>query len=148
MIIALPVVGMVSYLLLGGRTNVGAVACAACVKYWPVCRVSPTRLGGCAPALPGGIPNDYSHLFRVGHSVVVSAVGGNHGRCCQFNASIESLVSDIDAAGITCAVFYIWLPDNNGLKVVEALKRAALRKVTYRVMADGLSSRIMIDSSI
>ena len=43
-------------------------------------------------------------------------------------------------------IFYIWLPDNNGLKVVEALKRAAARKVTCRVMADGLGSRTMIDS--
>jgi len=31
--------------------------------------------------------------------------------------------------------FYIWLSDNNGLKVVEALKHAG---VTYRVMADDL----------
>jgi cardiolipin synthase len=63
------------------------------------------------------------------------------------NASIESLVSDIDAAkDHVHLIFYIWLPDNNGLKVVGALKRAAARKVTCRVMADGLGSRIMIDS--
>jgi cardiolipin synthase len=38
------------------------------------------------------------------------------------------------------------LPDNNGLKVVEALKRAAARKVICRAMADGLGSRLMIES--
>ncbi len=43
-------------------------------------------------------------------------------------------------------IFYIWLPDNNGLKVVEALKRAAARKVACRAMADGLGSRILMDS--
>ena len=41
--------------------------------------------------------------------------------------------------------FYIWLPDNNGLKVVGALKRAAARKVTCRAMADRLGSRLMIE---
>ena len=61
--------------------------------------------------------------------------------------AIESLVADIDAAkDHVHLIFYIWLPDNNGLKVVEALKRAAARKVTCRAMADGLGSRIMIDS--
>jgi cardiolipin synthase len=43
-------------------------------------------------------------------------------------------------------MFYIWLPDNNGRKVVEALKRAAGRGVTCRAMADDLGSRVMIGS--
>ena len=41
---------------------------------------------------------------------------------------------------------YIWLTDDNGLKVVDALKRAASRGVTCRAMADGLGSRAMIES--
>ena len=44
-------------------------------------------------------------------------------------------------------LFYIWLGDNNGLKVVEALKRAAARGVTCRAMADDLGSRVMIGST-
>ena len=44
-------------------------------------------------------------------------------------------------------LFYIWLPDNNGCKVVEALKRAAARGVKCRAMADGLGSRLMIKSA-
>src|SRR5947199_8297290 len=105
--------------------------------------------GADAPALQAEIPERYNHLFRVGHSVNgFEPVGGNHGRLLpDSNASIESLVSDIDAAkDHVHLIFYIWLPDNNGLKVVGALKRAAARKVTCRVMADGLGSRIMIDS--
>ena len=48
------------------------------------------------------------------------------------------MVADIDAArDHVHLTFYIWLPDTNGLKVVEALKRAAARKVTCRAMADG-----------
>ena len=42
--------------------------------------------------------------------------------------------------------FYIWLTDNNGLKMVEALKRAAPRGVTCRAFADDLGSRGMIHS--
>jgi cardiolipin synthase len=57
------------------------------------------------------------------------------------------MVADIDASqDHVHLTFYIWLPDNNGLKVVEALKRAVARKVICRVMADGLGSRIMIES--
>jgi cardiolipin synthase A/B len=63
------------------------------------------------------------------------------------NATIASMVADIDAAqDHVHLTVYIWLPDNNGLKVVEALKRAAARKVICRTMADGLGSRSMIAS--
>jgi cardiolipin synthase len=57
------------------------------------------------------------------------------------------MVADIDAAtDHVHLLFYIWLPDNNGRKVVEALKRAAARGITCRAMADGLGSRVMIES--
>ncbi|MGB5299361.1 MAG: cardiolipin synthase, partial [Thiogranum sp.] len=52
-----------------------------------------------------------------------------------------------DAAGqYVHLLFYIWLPDGNGCRIVEALKRAAARGVTCRAMADDLGSRIMIHS--
>ena len=57
------------------------------------------------------------------------------------------MVADIDAAKDHVHVlFYIWLPDHNGCKVVEALKRAAARGVTCRAMADDLGSRTIIRS--
>jgi cardiolipin synthase A/B len=57
------------------------------------------------------------------------------------------LIGDIDGAKEHVHLtFYIWLPDNNGLKVVEALKRAAIRKVDCRAMADALGSRILMAS--
>jgi cardiolipin synthase len=57
------------------------------------------------------------------------------------------MVADIDAAEAHVHVlFYIWLVDNNGCKIVEALKRAAARGVTCRAMADDLGSRAMIRS--
>ncbi len=41
---------------------------------------------------------------------------------------------------------HIWLPDNNGCKIVQALIRAAARGVACRAIADDLGSRTMIDS--
>jgi cardiolipin synthase len=43
-------------------------------------------------------------------------------------------------------MFYIWLPDGNGLKVAEALQRAARRGVRCRAMADDLGAKLMIRS--
>src|SRR5207248_2959708 len=96
-----------------------------------------------SPNLQPKIPETYAHLFRLGHSVNgFEPVGGN---CATLlpdsNATIESMVADIDASqDHVHLIFYIWLPDNNGLKVVKALQRAAERKVICRAMADGLGS--------
>jgi cardiolipin synthase len=57
------------------------------------------------------------------------------------------MVADIDAAREHVhLLFYIWLSDNNGTKIIEALKRAAGRGVTCRAMADDLGSRALIRS--
>ncbi len=57
------------------------------------------------------------------------------------------MVADIDAAADHVHVlFYIWLPDRNGCRIAEALKRAAARGVTCRAMADDLGSRSLIRS--
>jgi cardiolipin synthase A/B len=147
-IIVLPVVGMIAYLLLG-ETNIGrgrARRLQEVLASMPRVADAP---GWDAPALRADIPECYAHIFLVGRSVNgFDPVGGNRARLlADSNASIDSLVADIDAAkDHVHLLFYIWLPDNNGLKVAQALQRAAARKVTCRVMADGLGSRIMIDS--
>jgi cardiolipin synthase A/B len=147
-IIVLPVVGMIAYLLLG-ETNIGrgrARRLQEVLASMPRVADAP---GWDAPALRADIPECYAHIFLVGRSVNgFDPVGGNRARLlADSNSSIDSLVTDIDAAkDHVHLLFYIWLPDNNGLKVAQALQRAAARKVTCRVMADGLGSRIMIDS--
>ena len=95
------------------------------------------------------VPKRHEHLFRVGHSISgFEPVGGNSGRLLEnSDTTIECLVADIDAArDHVHLLFYIWLPDNNGRKVAEALKRASGRGVTCRAMADDLGSRLMIRS--
>src|SRR6187551_1248199 len=147
--IVLPVIGILTYVLLGetsiGRRRVNRL-CAVLVAMPDLAKAP----GMDKPNLQPKIPETYAHLFRLGYSVNgFEPVGGN--RACLLpdsNATIESMVADIDAShDHVHLTSYIWLPDNNGLKVVEALKRAATRRVACRVMADGLGSRIMIESA-
>jgi cardiolipin synthase A/B len=147
-IIVFPVIGILTYIFLGetsiGRRRVSRMC--AVLANMPDLTKAP---GMDAPNLQPKIPETYSHLFRLGHSVNgFKPVGGNCATLlADSNAAIESMVADIDASeDHVHLTFYIWLPDNNGLKVVEALKRAAARKVICRAMADGLGSRLMIES--
>jgi cardiolipin synthase A/B len=147
-IVVLPVLGIIAYILLG-ETNIGrrrVTRMCAVLAAMPDVAKAP---GMDAPNLQPKIPEPYAHLFRLGHSINgFDPVGGNRARLLpDSNATIASMVADIDAAqDHVHLTVYIWLPDNNGLKVVEAMKRAAARKVTCRTMADGLGSRSMIAS--
>lgn len=140
-----PGVGIVAYLLLG-ETSIGRRLSAKMSE--SLCRLpAPGSLDG-SPAWPL-VPDRYVPLFRVGESVNgYLPVAGNSAHLLKdSNAAIESLVCDIDAAKLHIHVsFYIWLADNNGLKVVAALQRAAGRGVACRAMADALGSRSLIRS--
>jgi cardiolipin synthase len=147
-VVVLPVIGILTYILLGetsiGRRRVSRLN--AVLATMPDLTKAP---GMNSPNLQPKIPETYAHLFRLGYSVNgFEPVGGNRASLLpDSNATIESIVADIDAAqDHVHLIFYIWLPDHNGLQVVNALKRAATRHVTCRVMADGLGSRIMIES--
>jgi cardiolipin synthase A/B len=146
--IVLPMAGIVAYILLG-ETSIGRRRVARLREVLARLPDAEEVPGAVAAPLPSAIPNRYDPLFRVGHSVNgFEPVGGNRARLMEdSNATIESMVADIDAARDQVhLIFYIWLPDTNGLKMVEALKRAAARKVTCRAMADGLGSRILLAS--
>jgi cardiolipin synthase len=144
----LPLVGIFAYLLLGevniGRRRVRRLH--AVLKHMP--QILPHATGD-APDFGAAVSEHYRHLFWLGHSISgFQPVGGNAARLLpDSNAAIDALVADIDSATEHVHVlFYIWLPDNNGTKVVEALKRAAIRGVTCRAMADDLGSRTIIRS--
>jgi cardiolipin synthase len=148
-IAVLPLFGIVAYLLLG-ETNIGRNRATAMRR---VLAQLPTPQSLCAAAEAARacaeIPENYRHLFMVGKSINgFSAVGGNRAQLMRdSNATIDAIVADIDGAREHVhLMFYIWLADNNGIKVIEALKRAAQRGVTCRAMADGLGSRRLIAS--
>jgi len=75
--------------------------------------------------------------------------GGNSATVtADSNAAIDEMVADIDNAQSTVHLCtYIWLDDTNGLKMKEALIRAARRGVAVRALADALGSRRFISST-
>jgi len=145
---AIPLLGMLAYLLLG-EVNIGRHRVARLHAILDRMPRIPSQTAGDATEIAAAIAERHRHLFQLGHSISgFEPVGGNVARLLpDSNATIEAMVADIDAAEDHVHVlFYIWLPDHNGCKVVEALKRAVARGVTCRAMADDLGSRTMIRS--
>jgi cardiolipin synthase A/B len=145
---ALPLIGIVTYLLFG-ETNIGRRRIARLQA--ALARLPPPG-GLCSPGPQSAddpVPERFRHIFRLGQSIsgFEPVVGNDAALMADSNAAIDAIVADIDAAtDHVHLLFYIWLPDTNGCKVVEALKRAAARGVICRAMADDLGSRAMIRS--
>ncbi len=116
-IIVAPIVGVAAYILFG-NTNVGRRRIARlrdALKRLP----SLTEMGLSEGQPP--IPERYAPLFRVGQSISnYPAVGGNKAQLmADSDKAIDAMVADIDAAtDHVHLLFYIWLPDTNGLKMV------------------------------
>ena len=106
-----------------------------------------------APALKGMslecLPKHFIGSFRTCEALSQSAATDrNTVRLAEdSNEAIDTLVDDIAAARDSVHIsFYIWLTDNNGLKVVEAVRAAASRGVTCRITVDAIGSRALIHS--
>lgn len=139
-IMALPFIGAIVYLLLGevrlGRASVHQAHLAP-----------PGPVTGAVDRVD--IPKYLWSGFWAGKSIGgLAPVSGNAGRLLEdSNATIDAIVADIDTArDHVHLLFYIWLPDTNGRKVVEAVMRAAKRGVACRVIVDDLGSRGFIRS--
>jgi len=147
-IIALPMLGILAYILLG-ETNIGRRRVERMREVIARLPDGADAAGADATNLQVDVPQRYAHLFQAGKTVNgFDPIGGNRAHLMpDSNSTIASMVADIDAAkDHVHLLFYIWLPDNNGRKVVEALKRAVARGITCRAMADDLGSSIMIHS--
>lgn len=148
-ILALPFIGIITYIFFG-EVNIGRARLKRL-------RAVENRAPSPDPSSPADlanmraeIPDRSSHLFHVGKSISgFDPVAGNSAKLmADSNSAIESIVADIDAAKHHVhIIFYIWLDDNNGKRVAEALMRAAKRGVTCRAMVDNLGSRGMLKSS-
>lgn len=148
-VLALPVLGILAYLMLG-ETNVGRRNQKA-MKGVVGGELHKQTVDESQAKDPVGVPVRYAHLFRVGHSVSgYPAVAGNTAQLlADSQATIDSVIADIDAAKHRVDVlFYIWLTDNNGTSVAQALMRAVERGVNCRAMVDGLGSRPLLRSKL
>lgn len=147
-IATLPGAGILAYLLFG-ETSIGRRSRVQLQNVIDKMPEFPAAVAGDEANLEAKVPEQYRHLFCVGYSIsAAEPIGGNTASLpADSNAVIDAMVADINAAEQHVhLLFYIWLPDGNGCKVVEALKRAAGRGVECRAMADDLGSRIMIRS--
>jgi cardiolipin synthase A/B len=149
-IMCLPVIGVVAYLFLG-ETSIGRG------RTQRLCDAE-SRLA--TPSGAGAKPGDpvaasVSDLCRsingfgptAGNRIVLlgdpDAPPTEPTRDCD--AAIKGLIEAFDAATEHIHVsFYIWLDDENGGRVADAISAAARRGVTCRVMADALGSRDFI----
>lgn len=152
-IMLLPVVGVVAYFLLG-ETNIGRAR---------VDRLQKTEARLRLPTWPPvAVPDHAGALFDLGKSISsMPAVGSNRIRLlgdpeAPFNepmrnakAAMNTLIADIEQARSTVHIaFYIWLDDDTGQRVAQALEAAARRGVVCRVMVDALGSRAFLKSPL
>jgi cardiolipin synthase len=143
-ILALPIGGVVLYLLLG-ETRISGRR-----------RTRGREINSRLPRPPGnydctGAKAGDSHWapFALARTVnKLDPTMGNGARLApDSDSAIDEMIADIDSARSTAhGIFYIWLADNNGLKLKDAFIRAARRGVKVRILADALGSRRLIDS--
>jgi cardiolipin synthase len=148
-VLAVPVLGIIAYLMLG-ETNIGRrnqKAMRAVMEK----ESHRNRMREDASDNATEVPAEYAHLFSVGYSISgFPAVGGNSAELLADSVdTIDRMVTDINEARSEVDVlFYIWLADASGVRVIEALNRAASRGVICRAMVDGLGSRSLIKSKL
>ncbi|MDO5647056.1 cardiolipin synthase [Paracoccus sp. (in: a-proteobacteria)] len=145
-IIALPVIGIIGYVLFGEvRMRQAEVQKRADVRdnltgRW---QISPQIVDNpgfqVAPVVQANIALDGFY-----------AVGGNRLHLLpEDDRAIDDLVAAIDdARDHVHVLFYIWLPDDSGARVARAVARAAARGVTVRVIVDALGSRGLVRSHL
>jgi cardiolipin synthase len=142
LLIALPGIGTVLYLLFGEpwiSTAFKQRARAAYTTLLPYAPLAPTPM--LSPAMEGAFRTcEATSRWPVATGNTAQVASG-------ADAAITAIVADIDAATRTVHLsFYIWLGDNNGTKVVDAVCRAARRGVACRIVADAIGSRALIRS--
>lgn len=143
---AVPMAGMIAYLLFGEvRMNQAEVQRMADAR---------DRLTGLRLPSPHVVTDPPAHAsqviaanFAVGG---MNAVGGNRIRLLEeSDEAIERMVDAINSAhDHVHLLFYIWLPDESGTKVADAIMRAAHRGVACRVIVDALGSRALVRSHL
>ena len=145
LVVALPVFGVIAYLLIGER-RIGSVRSKRFRRLLdPSARKERERL---VEGAPGVEPNERRQaaagLDRLGRALVGSAaLGGNRIRLDDDTLEIlEALARDVDEAGTgVLMAFYIWHPGGAADRVLESLMRAGRRGVVCRILVDAIGSR-------
>jgi len=126
-VLALPFVGALAYLLLGS-TSIGRARIERLTRIYKHLPLPQTLPGWDAPDNQAAVTPMYQPLFKVGESIsLYPVVAGNRATLMtDSDSGIDQMVADVDAATDHVHIlFYIWLTDHNGTKMIEAMKRAA-----------------------
>jgi cardiolipin synthase len=143
-IFALPIAGVIFYLLLGEARISGSRRARGREINARLHR--PSGNFDCTDEKIGGAHWSPFALARTVNKLDPTCENSAH-LAADSNAAIDEMVADIDSArGTIHGCFYIWLADNNGLKLKKAFIRAAERGVQVRLLADALGSRRLIRS--
>lgn len=147
-IIVLPVLGMTGYLMFG-EARLGR---RRRERHREIAeRTRKEGLVHGAVGLYPRIPRDLASITALASSVGGMPVRGGHAVVLMGDTEevIEALVADIDGARLHChLLFYIFLDDDTGTQVGEALLRAAGRGVAARLLVDGVGSRDFLGSEL
>ncbi len=146
LIAPLPVAGIALYFLFG-ETNIGRSTWRRMKEVIELLGVP--RHGARATPWPD-LPMQLGPVFHRAASVNGFApVAGNVATLpADAAATFDALVADIDAArDHVHLLFYIWLDDGNGNRVLDAVERAAARGVVCRLLIDGVGSRTLARSA-
>jgi len=148
LVILLPIIGAVLYLLIGevrlGRSRIRRHRDV-------VLKRSREATPQPAPSGYGAIPERFRQV-----ATLAEAVGGNLPRegnrlelFGETHSTIDSIVADIQRARHTVHLLtYIYLPDQTGVRVADALAHAAARGVECRVLVDGVGSKDFLESPL
>ena len=148
-IVVLPLLGVMLYFLFG-EANLGSSANLKASKVYGLIQ----EHGGQSL----GDVNNLDHIdpvYRPGFAYAASINGfgtttGNEAELMPDAATARArLIEDIDNAKHSVNIlYYIWLQDETGKNMADAVIRAAKRGVEVRVMADALGSRDLVKSKL
>ncbi len=148
LVLGFPLMGAVAYLLfgelrLGHRRALRAERIHEPYERWLA------ELRGRADVDWEATCHDGEPLARLSEAAIgIPALPGNHLKLlADWESAFASIVQDIDEAKRTCHLeFYIWHAGGWADEVAAALKRAAARGVTCRVLLDDVGSRDFLRS--
>lgn len=144
-VLALPVLGVLSYLMFG----------EARIATRPRRRMRKALADLAALPVPEAMQRAATGYVSPAFARAAAAnsfhpVAGNSIEMMQgSDGFIDTLIADIERATREIQIcFYIWLTDRNGTRVADALTRAAARGVSVRCLVDGLGSRSFLASDL
>ena len=150
-LMTLPYFGVVVYLLFGEISLGRTIHQRHAEVYERIHRDGAAALGNCQQNLSTSVETEYQNAFRAAASAngFQTTIGNRAELMPDAKTARSRLVEDIDnAQNHVHVLYYIWLTDETGTNVANALMRAVKRGVKCKAMADGLGSRAMIKSSL